>query len=270
MLDPVLHQLSIQASAKPASVPAFAHSARDPLFRADIERFNPFLTLVTPELSESFYPVLSIYNAFSLVSCNRLRHDEGLSCVSLDHTNGFIMATQGRYPDSVFYTLYRDNWDRHRSDIGLEAVIQQASNLEELSIYTLASNSMGVDLCFCSIPTLEKLETATSLTRDGGSLIVWVDKLVDREWKELLVSSFERVVAYKPATTSPVSVGLYLVCSGRGLQSAGTLEDRVEQFSSQLVFIEQYREGCLQAILARVDNTAVCDPHLAKLQWLGI
>lgn len=266
MLDPVLAQLFMQ----PVATPTRPRPARDPILRADVERFNPFVSLVTSELPESFYPVLSIYSAFSLVSCDRTRHNEGLSCVSLDHTTGFIMATQGRYPDSVFYTLYRDDWDIERSGVNMEAIMQRASTLDELSLYVLSANSAGVDVCFCSTPTTEKLETSISLVMNGGSLVIWVDEPVSPEWRELLVSSFTRVVAYKPATTSPVLSDFYLVCSGRGRQLASTLVERVEQLSSQLVFIEEYREQCLRAVLARVDNTANCDPYLAKVRWLGV
>lgn len=266
MLDPVLAQVSTQAAAASTRL----RLARDPILRADVERFNPFVSLVTSDLPESFYPTLSIYSAFSLISCDKTRHNEGLSCVSLDHTTGFIIATQGRYPDSVFYTLYREDWNIERSGVNMEAVMQRALTLEELSLYVLSANSAGVDICFCSTPTMEKLQTAISLVMNGGSLIIWVDEPVSLEWRELLVSSFSRVVVYKPATTSPVLSDLYLVCSGRGRQLAGTLDERVEQLSSQLAFIEEYRERCLQAILARVDNTQNCDPHLAKVRWLGV
>lgn len=165
MLDPALQQLTTQPSASTSSASTRTRSPSDPILRADVERFNPFLSLVSSDLPDSFYPVLSIYSAFSLVSCNRTRHDEGLACVSLDHTSGFIMATQGRYPDSVFFTLYRDDWDVDRSGVNLEAVMQQASSLNELKIYTLTSNSLGVDVCFCSMPTTEKLEIVVSDTR---------------------------------------------------------------------------------------------------------
>lgn len=265
MIDPVLQSFQIEDRSSYT-----VSSDRSFISREDMERFNPYLKLNVPGLPDSFYSVLSIYNALSLISCDRFVHNEGLSAVSLDDSLGFIMATQGRYPDTVFYSLYRDDWDIGRSSINLEHVDQTSANLEELRITIEAYNSDGLDLGFSSTPTTFKLGLITNLIRPGGSLIVHITQIVDEEWISILVSSFSRLIAYKPATSSPVSVDFYIVCMGRGRQPQTTVEARQEQLRSQLEFLEKYRIHCLDRVLDRESNEALYDVHLAKIQYLGM
>ena len=267
MLDPWLRfiELPVSLSNDSSIIPQKSYVRGSALIK-----FNPFLSLVKPNLPDSFYATLSIYNAFSLVSCNRLIHSEGLSCVNMDETSGFIMATQGRYPDTVFVSLSRDDWDIEVSRINLLQVNDNSTTLEELEWNCLEDYPRGVDLAFCSNPTEERLMLSISLTKIGGSLVLQVDRLPENQLIRSILENFSRVLAYKPATTSSISTMMYIVCSGRSTQSESTLDDRLLQFSVQLQKLEDYRLRCLTQVLSGVDNTDNCDTHLAEVEYLSL
>lgn len=263
-IDPWLQSLRRSSSLQ------LTHSLPSFISKHDLLTFNPFISLVVPDMPEAFYAVLSIYNAFKLVSCNKIVHDEGLSAVSLDSSLAFIMATQGRYPDTKFYSLNRDDWNESRSGIDLRRVEYMFANLEELRIVSMRNNPRGVDICYCSDPSEARLDLAVTVTKIGASLIVRVDTLLDQSLLEMLLSEFSKIVAYKPATSSSVAVEFYLVCMSKSKQSMSTLQDRRVQLESQMAYLEQYRLSCLQSVLERIDNTDRADTFSAKLDYLGL
>lgn len=264
MLDPLLTDLMDQ------DVPTTSEVQTKCMLGSHIAAFNPYLSLNSPGLPDSFYATLSIYNQFSLVSCQKYIHDEEMVAVTMDKSVGFVMATQARYPDTIFYSLSRDDWDVERSSINLLLVDELSSDLEGLVIQAKEYNALGVDLCFCSEPSEYKVGLVCDVVRVGGMAIVEVESEPNSDWLLLLLSNFSRVVAYKPATVSPVAAHFYLVCTGREQQLEVTLRARARQLGDQLTFLEEHRQRCVHQIVAGVQNSNRVDVHQAKLNYLSV
>jgi hypothetical protein len=282
MLDPLLEKLDIEIIDESSEG---EYDNMRLVTKEKLLKFNPYYSLCVPGLPDSFYAVLSIFKNFSLVSCNQLIHNEGCVCIDLDNTPGFIMATQGRYPDTQFYSMSTKDFDEERSGVILLNVHSKSITYRDLLDYSIESNPRGVDFGFCSAglsidETLQKLKICIAALKHKGSLIVYFpDTTTVIECSEPLLNSFESVTPYKPATSSIVSQDLYLVCRRKLSNMFSSTEEpkidhnitkKLNEFESECLLLEEWRIYWLKCIISGIDNTSRCDVESAKIDYLSL
>jgi hypothetical protein len=276
MLDPLLEQLNTEINEYELPLDdTTEYDNMQVVSKQSMIKFNPYYSLVVPGLPDSFYAVLSIFKNFSLVSCNQLIHNEGCVCIDLDNTPGFIMATQGRYPDTLFYSMSTKDFDEEGSGVILLNVHSKSITYMDLLDYSLQTNPRGVDFGFCSSgldidDTLQRLNVSITALKNKGSLIVYFTDMTNiMEYSELLLKSFEFVTVFKPATSSIVSKDAYLVCRTKSSTISNSVEQS-EKLKSQCLLLEEWRLIWLKCIVAGIDNTYISDVDSAKIDYLSL
>lgn len=298
VLDPLLEKLDTSLE----SISVVEDECLTHVSKENLLKFNPYHSLVGPELPDSFYAVLSIFNRYTLISCDQFIHNEGCVCVDLDETPGFIMATQGRYPDTIFYSLSSKNFDEEGSGVILLNVHTRSITYEDLLDNCMSANPRGVDFCFCSSgvdinDTLERLNICITALKNKGFLIVYLtgsgpfapsaDLTTVMECTKPLIQSFESVMIYKPATSSLVSSDFYVVCTGRfelnmdfkcsethcsrkkyKVPNDNVATDNI--IDRQYLLLEEWRRTCIKSIINGIDNTKNCDVETAKINYLSL
>lgn len=248
-------------------------------------RFNPFETIVgnTPV---SCYETLSIINEFRLFGCNGgSRNPTKFVYLDLDDTEGFSMALQGRFPNSLCYGLAnsktRVKWDFFKSGLEYVNFDLESSSYKSVMSRCIYYNSRGIPLSYLTFGMDEphiaaKLRAAVNvLSVNGNCIIKLVDyNLIPLEYLRPLVGVFKKLIIYKSAVTSSSEMEANIIClekyEGQGYDVRLVDGKIPHKIADGLLLLETQRLAAEYSISKFVDNRTCYDVSAAKIDYLGM
>ena len=248
--------------------------------KIDVINYNPLEELCyKSETPCSFYEILSIIQAFKIMSCSNIIDSTNCICLDLDDTDGFLMAIEGRFPYSLTYSLYTKEIVRIDNGLDLSRIDDISSSPHSVAVRCKLNNMNGIDLSFgvqsnSLDDSIDKMLACISVLSRYGTLVYRVDdykSIFCRDIFTVISSWFADVTLYKPGMMSCINRGAYIVASSKRDDPVDVSLENVEESSlnSLINILEKERKICVNSIKAGIDNNKNFDINATLNYYLG-